>query len=788
MAAVGTLTVDLIAQTASFNSNIEKAARNLNSQTARMNSALGKVSKNIAMMRAEAEGLALGLAIKGAATFVKQQLDMVGSLGEVAQQLGVTTRDLQVYREIGAQVGVTQEDMDKGLQKLTLSIGKASLGAKGQGEAFAQLGVSVRDSSGQIKTAGQILPELADRLSRIKDPAQRAAVEVAIFGKAGQKLDTVLAGGAKSIEEATRRAEELGLIIGDDLVQSADNAADSIDQMNRQLSANIATAVVKNSQAITGLATAVSLLTIEGLKLVANYPRISAALAGAAIGARFGAPGAVIGAGAGFLVGDSIGQKAADGNMDLGFRQAKLQDSLANYNRIRKAAGSPAYYAAAEKDLRRQTALLREATRQARQGPDKPAPAVGIELPALGGGGGRSGAGGRSAADRAAEEAARNQEQFRNQLARANDDLLRAKRGNAVNAIDLEALSFEMLRSEDGQVRAAIEAEVSAGKYSRAQADALLAVQDKALAQEALAIVTEAQERQSRDELSLKLASNDNQRDILAAQESLTTTAAERRPLQLSLLKLEKDEERLKLQSVLLSATATEAQKKIAQARLDQLDAIYSERASGIERNTMGPLGQLMQTIPQTAAQMNEALQRVAAGGLQSLNDGLVDALMGVRSLGDVFRNVAQQIIADLLRIQIQKAILGPLTSALGGLIGGGGGGLSIGSALADVGSQLGGTYVPLPGFARGTFNAPRGLALVGENGPEVVRFSGGEQVIPNHRLGGLNFAGRGGMEMQMVSPTFVFPGITNAREARESGMQAARRMRKELNGPTRGF
>ena len=42
-------------------------------------------------------------------------------------------------------------------------------------------------------------------------------------------------------------------------------------------------------------------------------------------------------------------------------------------------------------------------------------------------------------------------------------------------------------------------------------------------------------------------------------------------------------------------------------------------------------------------------------------------------------------------------------------------------------------------GFAGGTNYAPAGLAVVGEKGPEVVNFRGGEQVIPNHRLGAVN-------------------------------------------------
>lgn len=40
------------------------------------------------------------------------------------------------------------------------------------------------------------------------------------------------------------------------------------------------------------------------------------------------------------------------------------------------------------------------------------------------------------------------------------------------------------------------------------------------------------------------------------------------------------------------------------------------------------------------------------------------------------------------------------------------------------------------PGFARGTSSAPRGMAWVGERGPELVQFRGGERVIPNNKLG----------------------------------------------------
>lgn len=44
-----------------------------------------------------------------------------------------------------------------------------------------------------------------------------------------------------------------------------------------------------------------------------------------------------------------------------------------------------------------------------------------------------------------------------------------------------------------------------------------------------------------------------------------------------------------------------------------------------------------------------------------------------------------------------------------------------------------------IPGFASGTNFAPPGLALVGERGPELVQFRGGEKVIPNVSTNNLN-------------------------------------------------
>jgi hypothetical protein len=183
----------------------------------------------------------------------KDGLDYASSLGEVSQQLGVTTRDYQVFAYAATQVGVSQEEMEKALSKLTLSIGQAADGAKKQAGTFNELGINVKTAGGDIRSASDIIPELADALAKIPDPAARARIEVELFGKTGQKLDTLLSGGSKAIEEFATAAEKLGLTLSPELIARADAAADKFAEVKLVFQTSIAGAVAENAGAILKL-------------------------------------------------------------------------------------------------------------------------------------------------------------------------------------------------------------------------------------------------------------------------------------------------------------------------------------------------------------------------------------------------------------------------------------------------------------------------------------------------------------------------------------------------------
>jgi len=247
---IGSLRVALGLDTATF----ERGATSAEKRARQLGDTIGKNLRGGLLSANNALGL-FGITLSAGAIVAagKNALDYASSLGEVAQQLSVTTKDLQVYRYAASQVGVSQEEMDKGLSKLSLSIGQAADGAKKQATTFNDLGINVRDAGGNIRATSDILPQLADALAQIKDPATRARIEVELFGKTGQKLDTLLSGGSKAINELAAAAEKAGVVLSPDLIQRADDAADKLSAVKQVLEAKIAGVVADNAGAILQL-------------------------------------------------------------------------------------------------------------------------------------------------------------------------------------------------------------------------------------------------------------------------------------------------------------------------------------------------------------------------------------------------------------------------------------------------------------------------------------------------------------------------------------------------------
>lgn len=134
------------------------------------------------------------------------------------------------------------------------------------------------------------------------------------------------------------------------------------------------------------------------------------------------------------------------------------------------------------------------------------------------------------------------------------------------------------------------------------------------------------------------------------------------------------------------------------------------------------------------------------AFGIRSALIGAFDAILaGARtawnSVVAVIKGaveIAKGVVGDLIGtfegiISVLERIIGAAESAASAIA-------KVAGAAGGVAGAVGGVLGHIPGFASGVTNFAGGLAVVGENGPELVTLPAGSNVIPNG-----NFAGGGG-------------------------------------------
>lgn len=316
---IGALVLRLEAQTATLQRDMNAARRIVSENTSQMTRNLNQV-RDISTKTAQALGsIGLSLGVGAMVAYAKSVIDTVGGLGELADQLGVTTEQLQALQFTALAAGASAETLETGIARLTRSIGEAGEGNDALIRRFRELGVSLLDVNGKQRDTGAVLADVAKGIAGIEDPAKRAAAVVDFFGKSGQKLLPLLMEIADvGLDGIARKAREAGAVIDSEAIKRFDELSDKAAQLGKVGFVAVA----------DGLAKIVDYIN--------NLDKSKAALLGTVIGAGAGAyvgglPGAIVGgvaggAGAAYAMPGET-PDAAIARMEA--QRRRLQDQLA---------------------------------------------------------------------------------------------------------------------------------------------------------------------------------------------------------------------------------------------------------------------------------------------------------------------------------------------------------------------------------------------------------------------------------------------------------------------------
>ena len=693
MSWLGDLLVRLKAETADFQQDLGKAAYVADKSMKQIERAGNSMAAKL--------GVAISAA--GFTAWVKGSIDAADQMGKLAQRAGENVTTFSSMAAAFKQDGIDAETLQVAMRGLDKQIALASAGAKTSQSLFTALGISYRDASGNVRRASDVMLDLAKVFAGAKDDPVKTAYALELMGKAGDQMIVPLNQGKEAILELMRKAQEAGKVVGPEFAEQANQFNNNLDEL-------------KSSATVLGMSLAKDLL--PHLKNITDEFIRGRQESGFWAGAMAGWGRYV------FEVFDGVSdpvQRAGRDVVKLNDDIDRLDKALARIKKDPWSAGDHERPGVLEEQIRQKRAEMESARKffaLVEQGskPDKPPkpPKPKRGLPAFGL------KDGTAEIERETRLYTSALQQLEEKLGKSNSLSEEQIVLNRVTAGSWKDLTLEhkdnllvVAREIDqkAQLIQRIEAEYDSRKQLIEQYQQIEQVQNQAF-------TTAAREREDMAfELTLiGKTAYELQRLTAARQAELQT----RQNIEALIAAQTEDPDPDEFNKIMADAEAAgERQKQVI------LDGLAARR--GAERDWMTGARSAFDDYIDAATDAAAQASRLFGNAFRSMEDALV-AFAKTGKLD--FRSLADSIITDIIRIQVQQSIVKPLSAMLE---------QNGAGFMRGVGSLFGfGSGVPIPGgiepMAMGMEFAQGGRFTVGGHGgtdSQAVRFRAtpGEEV-----------------------------------------------------------
>ncbi len=265
MAVAGVVHVDFTTNSAAFVRDMGKASRAVNTNSARMNKALAKLDRGFLKVRKSLKRMAKGaFSLKsaigvvaggaGIGLLIKRSLDVADSIAKSADAIGISTDALQEYRFALDISGVAQETTDKGLKKFTRNMGELARSSSETQSALRDLDPTLLANLRSLDSVEDQLKLTFRALAGYTSQAKRVAVAQALLGRAAVDMTVAVKKGIEPFEALQQKARNLGLVISESLLRSAENAKDQLTILAKVIGSNLTKAILEAAPEIAKFA------------------------------------------------------------------------------------------------------------------------------------------------------------------------------------------------------------------------------------------------------------------------------------------------------------------------------------------------------------------------------------------------------------------------------------------------------------------------------------------------------------------------------------------------------
>lgn len=245
-----------------------RTAEGLKSAQASIDGFVNNVKTKYSGLITLAKQLVGPLSAVGAFQLGRGALDAADQMWTIHERTDASVESLSRLKYVATQTGAEFEGVATALklsQKALVTLGADTDSAV---SPFRALGLSVADLKKMAPEDAFLL--IGDAISRLPSHAERTAVSMQVFGRAGADLIPMFAGGAAGLREMMAEADRLGITMSTSTAQGADATNDKLTTLKLSIDAlvlNLTTGLLPALNLIAGAATPIGWVSTQVGKL-----------------------------------------------------------------------------------------------------------------------------------------------------------------------------------------------------------------------------------------------------------------------------------------------------------------------------------------------------------------------------------------------------------------------------------------------------------------------------------------------------------------------------------------
>lgn len=160
-------------------------------------------------------------ALKKVKELVEGTVEAAVEAKHLGERLSITSEAVQELGYAADVTGSSSEGMQQSLQRLALGLQHLKQNGTGPAaDALRSLGVPLSELKGE--NLEQNLETIADHFAKLPEGANKTALAMELFGRAGAQLIPLLNKGGGGIRELRAEAERLGVVMSDEMVEKSE--------------------------------------------------------------------------------------------------------------------------------------------------------------------------------------------------------------------------------------------------------------------------------------------------------------------------------------------------------------------------------------------------------------------------------------------------------------------------------------------------------------------------------------------------------------------------------------